>query len=132
MCWLCWPRFNSSFVFGSLLDDDKDGEYSIRAGAAFATHRYCEENTNVLCTEIATAAGSYRVTDFAPRFAQYERHYKPLVLVRKVEPLAGTPRVRVACRPVGAYGRQALTRRRNSNHVAYLGLEEGCFAERRP
>ncbi|MEJ7660062.1 MAG: trehalase-like domain-containing protein [Hymenobacter sp.] len=27
--WLCWPRFDSSFVFGSLLDEDKGGEFSI-------------------------------------------------------------------------------------------------------
>ena len=124
--WLCWPRFDSSFVFGSLLDDEKGGEYSIRPadGAAFTSHQYYEENTNVLCTEITTSEGSYRVTDLAPRFAQYERYYKPLMFVRVVEPLGGTPRVRVACRPVGDYGRLPLTRRRSSNHVAYLGLEE--------
>ena len=124
--WLCWPRFDSSFVFGSLLDEDKGGEYSIRpaAGGSFESSQYYEANTNVLCTEIATADGRYRVTDFAPRFAQYERYYKPLMLIRKVEPLDGTPRVRVACRPMGQYGELELTRRRSSNHIAFLGLEE--------
>ncbi|WP_460551437.1 glycoside hydrolase family 15 protein [Hymenobacter daeguensis] len=124
--WLCWPRFDSSFVFGSLLDDDKGGEYSIRsaAGASFTSSQQYEPNTNVLRTDITTADGRYRVTDFAPRFAQYERYYKPLMFIRKVEPLAGTPRVRVACRPVGQYGELELTRRRSSNHIAFLGLEE--------
>ena len=28
--WLCWPRFDSSFVFGSLLDEQKGGECSVR------------------------------------------------------------------------------------------------------
>ncbi|MEJ7660061.1 MAG: hypothetical protein WKG07_10810 [Hymenobacter sp.] len=78
----------------------------------------------MLCTEIETAEGKYRVTDFAPRFLQYERYYKPLMFIRKVEPLAGSPRVRVVCRPVGEYGEQELTRRRSSNHIAYLGLAE--------
>ena len=32
--------------------------------------------------------GRYRVTDFAPRFLQYERYYKPLMFIRKIEPLA--------------------------------------------
>lgn len=123
--WLCWPRFDSSFVFGPLLDEQKGGEYSIRPGSAeFTTHQYYVPNTNVLCTEITTASGSYRVTDFAPRFMQYERYYKPLMFIRKVEVLSGTPRVRVACRPVGQYGEQDLTRRRSSNHIAFLGLEE--------
>ncbi|GGG55126.1 glycoside hydrolase family 15 protein [Hymenobacter glacieicola] len=125
--WLCWPRFDSSFVFGSLLDDDKGGEYSIRPaepGATLASHQYYRPNTNVLCTEITTPEGRYRVTDFAPRFLQYERYYKPLMFIRKVEPLEGTPRVRVACRPVGQYGELQLNRRRSSNHIAFLGLEE--------
>ena len=123
--WLCWPRFDSSFVFGSLLDDDKGGEFSLRpAGEITARHQYYAPNTNVLCTEIETEGGKYRVTDFAPRFMQYERYYKPLMFIRKVEPLAGAPRVRVVCRPVGEYGARELTRRRSSNHIAYLGLAE--------
>ncbi|RZK24038.1 MAG: glycoside hydrolase family 15 protein [Hymenobacter sp.] len=122
--WLCWPRFDSSFVFGPLLDEQKGGEYSIRPAGEFTSHQYYVPNTNVLCTEITTATGSYRVTDFAPRFMQYERYYKPLMFIRKVEVLSGAPRVRVACRPVGQYGEQSLTRRRSSNHIAFLGLEE--------
>jgi GH15 family glucan-1,4-alpha-glucosidase len=123
--WLCWPRFDSSFVFGSLLDEQKGGECSIRPVAAgFTSHQYYVPNTNVLCTEITAADGRYRVTDFAPRFMQYERYYKPLMFIRKIEPLEGTPRVRAAVRPVGQYGEQALTRRRSSNHIAFLGLEE--------
>jgi GH15 family glucan-1,4-alpha-glucosidase len=124
--WLCWPRFDSSFVFGSLLDDKKGGEFSIRPTAAggFTSSQTYAPNTNVLRTEITAADGSYRVTDFAPRFAQYDRYYKPLMLIRKLEPLAGTPRVRVACRPMGQYGELELTRRRSSNHIAFLGLEE--------
>ncbi|RSK43619.1 glycoside hydrolase family 15 protein [Hymenobacter perfusus] len=125
--WLCWPRFDSSFVFGSLLDEDKGGEYSIRPAdpaQEFTSHQTYLANTNVLQTDIATADGSYRVTDFAPRFPQYDRYYKPLMFIRKVEPLQDTPRIRVTCRPVGQYGELALTRRRSSNHIAFLGLEE--------
>ena len=124
--WLCWPRFDSSFVFGNLLDEAKGGDFSIRPadGAAFTSRQYYETNSNVLCTELEAPDGRYRVTDFAPRFAQYERFYKPLMLVRKLEPLAGTPRVRVACRPMGQYGEMELRRRRSSNHIAFKGLDE--------
>ncbi|KUG05819.1 glycoside hydrolase family 15 protein [Solirubrum puertoriconensis] len=123
--WLCWPRFDSGFVFGSLLDRQQGGEFTLRpAEGEFRTHQYYLDNTNILCTEVESAQGRYRVTDFAPRFQQYERYYKPLMLIRKLEPLAGTPRVRAVCRPVGDYGRQMLSPRRSSNHISFMGLPE--------
>src|SRR5690606_31464605 len=85
--WLCWPSFDSSFVFGGLLDAEKGGRFSIQPVGEFTSKQYYIENTNVLRTEITTAEGTYRITDFAPRFRQYERYFKPLMLLRKVEPL---------------------------------------------
>ncbi|GGF21659.1 glycoside hydrolase family 15 protein [Hymenobacter cavernae] len=125
VAWLCWPRFDSSFVFGDLLDTKKGGEFSIRSSEKeFTSSQYYVENTNVLCTEIEDANGRYRVTDYAPRFSQYDRYYKPLMMIRKLEPLSGVPRVTVTCNPVGEYGSTQLSRRRSSNHIAYLGLDE--------
>ncbi|WP_400193007.1 glycoside hydrolase family 15 protein [Hymenobacter sp. B81] len=123
--WLCWPRFDSGFVFGGLLDEQQGGAFSLLpADGEYRTRQYYLDNTNVLCTEVECARGRYRVTDFAPRFHQYERYYKPLMLIRKLEPLEGTPRVRAVCRPVGDYGRTPLTARRSSNHIAFRGLPE--------
>ncbi len=117
--WLCWPAFDSSFVFGSLLDAGKGGRFSIQPIGEYSSTQYYIENTNVLCTEITTADGSYRVTDFAPRFRQYDRYFKPLMLIRKIEPLDNRPRVRVVCDPVSDYGRAPFSRSRGSNHVAF-------------
>lgn len=122
--WLCWPRFDSSFIFGGLLDDEKGGEFSILPSSEnFNSHQYYIENTNVLCTEIENADGKYRVTDFAPRFFQYDRYFKPLMLVRKIEPLSGTPRVKVKCQPMGEYGEYKPSMNQASNHIKFLGLE---------
>ena len=53
--WLCWPRFDSSFVFGPLLDEQKGGEYSVRpVSAEFTSEQRYLTNTNVLSTEITT------------------------------------------------------------------------------
>lgn len=123
--WLCWPAFDSSFVFGGLLDAGKGGRFSIQPVGEFTSKQYYIENTNVLRTEITTAEGTYRITDFAPRFRQYERYFKPLMLVRKVEPLSGRPRVRIICEPVGAYGAQTFNKFRGSNHVEFSnGIEQ--------
>ena len=56
-------------------------------------------NTNVLETRFEAPEGAFRVLDFAPRFVQYDRSFRPTKLVRIVEPLAGTPRIRVSLRP---------------------------------
>lgn len=123
--WMCWPFFDSSFIFGGLLDHEKGGEFSILpASENFESKQYYVENTNILCTEIHTDEGTYRVTDFAPRFFQYERYYKPLMLIRKIEPVEGTPRIQVKCRPVGGYGKIRPSRHRSSNHLKFLGMEE--------
>lgn len=123
--WQCWPRFDSSFIFGSLLDKDKGGEFSIKPFEEhyFSTQFYIE-NTNILCTEIETADGCYRVTDFAPRFMNFERYFRPLMMIRKVEPLSGSPRVKVKCEPVGNYGETKATASYGSNHIEFLGLEK--------
>lgn len=122
--WLCWPRFDSSFVFGSLLDKEKGGEFSILPASEYTSNQFYLENTNVLCTEITCESGRYRVIDVAPRFQQYERYFKPLMLIRKIEPLEGNPRIQVKCQPVGDYGRQKLRPHRGSNHIHFDGHED--------
>ena len=122
--WLCWPRFDSSFVFGGLLDKEKGGSFTILPAGEYTSEQYYLENTNVLCTEITCAEGSYRITDFAPRFHQYERFFKPLMLVRKVELLTGSPRIKVKCEPVYDYGLKKLSRHRGSSHIEYWGAAE--------
>jgi len=124
LSWLCWPRFDSPFVFGSLLDKKKGGEFSILPDGEFSSHQYYVENTNVLRTEITAEDGKYRITDFAPRFHLYERYFKPLMLIRKIEPLEGNPRIKVKCAPVCDYGQGKMRSVRGSNHIDYIGCDE--------
>ena len=123
--WLCWPRFDSTFIFGGLLDKQKGGEFSILPKGEFTSHQYYLENTNVLVTEITIDENnSYRVTDFAPRYYYNQRYYKPLMLVRKIEAINGSPRVTVKCAPVSDYGQVKLNVNRGSNHIQFLGGDE--------
>jgi GH15 family glucan-1,4-alpha-glucosidase len=124
--WLCWPKFDSPFVFGSLLaEQPRAGEFSIRpAGGDWTSRQTYLANTNVLSTEFTASDGEFRVIDFAPRFRQYDRYFKPLMLVRKIEPISGTPTLRVRCHPVGEYGRVQPTVQTGSNHLRYIGVGE--------
>ena len=124
IAWLCWPKFDSSFVFGNLISEKKGGEFSIKPpGENWRSKQWYIENTNILCTEVEASDGKYRVTDFAPRFLQYDRYYKPLMLVRKVERLVGNPTIKVTCNPTGEYGEIQGEASFGSNHIRYLNLE---------
>ena len=122
--WLCWPRFDSSFVFGTLLDDEKGGSFSVQPEwDTYTSNQQYLPNTNILQTIFDCEDGRYQVIDFAPRFVQYERFYKPLMLVRKIVPLEGRPRIRVRCKPVGKYGERQPRKVFGSNHVRYEDLD---------
>ncbi|GCC50128.1 glycoside hydrolase family 15 protein [Chryseotalea sanaruensis] len=121
--WLCWPRFDSSFVFGSLLDNEKGGEFSIQPEGEFTTEQFYFENTNVLCTEFTTPQGRFRVLDCAPRFNQYERTFRPLMLVRKIEILEGAPSIKIVCNPRTDYGQGGSAHVVGSNHITFTGYD---------
>lgn len=121
--WACFPRFDSPPVFGALLDAERGGEFAIApASGTLGTQSYLP-NTNVLETRFETGEGAFRVVDFAPRFVLFERNFRPTMLVRIVEPLAGTPRIRVRCDPVLGWSRAAPRREVGSHHVDFLGYE---------
>jgi hypothetical protein len=98
--WCCLPRFDSPPVFGALLDAARGGRFTIGpADGAPGVQRYLPTPT---CSRRASRAATARSAslDFAPRFVQYERSFRPTKLVRIVEPIGGTPRIRGACEPV--------------------------------
>jgi GH15 family glucan-1,4-alpha-glucosidase len=120
--WLCWPRPDSSFVFGPLLDRERGGGFVVEGMNVADVHQEYVENTNVLRTVFAGSTGSFELIDFAPRFVQYDRAFKPSMLIRVLRPLAGDPRVRVRCQPTWDYGRVSASSWRSSNHIEYHGL----------
>jgi GH15 family glucan-1,4-alpha-glucosidase len=104
--WLCWPRFDSSFVFGGLLDEERGGVFAVEPAAAGASsEQHYLPHTNVLRTSFRAGDGSYEVLDLAPRFGRGEQHRAPNALLRIVRPTSGQPQLRVRCAPTGDYGR---------------------------
>ncbi|HVZ57142.1 MAG TPA: glycoside hydrolase family 15 protein [Chitinophagaceae bacterium] len=120
--WMCLPRFDSSFLFGGLLDPGRGGCFRVTPPGPLESRQYYLPNTNVLATEFTCAGGRFRVIDFAPRFLQHQRFFRPLMLVRKLEWLEGTPEVLVECEPRGAYGATVPQAVAGSNHIRYLNL----------
>ncbi|NUO49987.1 MAG: glycoside hydrolase family 15 protein [Polyangiaceae bacterium] len=118
--WMCLPRFDSSFVFGHLLDPQRGGVLAVEGiDPPKVTRQAYVWNTNVLVTDVELPEGSFRVTDCAPRFVDHGRIFKPLMLVRKIEPLSSSPRVKIVCRPRGEYGLVVPRTYPQSNHLRY-------------
>lgn len=88
----------------------------------YKSTQYYIKNTNILATEFKVKEGKFRVIDYAPRFNQYERYFKPLMLFRKIELLEGDPLITVKCHPVDNYGKLTPEISAGSNHIRYLNL----------
>lgn len=120
--WCCLPRFDSEPVFSTLLDSQDGGRFQITAaGGETGTLRYLP-NTNILETKFETSTGSFRVIDFAPRFLQYGRAFRPTQLVRIIEPIEGTPRITVLCEPRLGWSKERPAMTQGSHHIRFNGF----------
>lgn len=120
--WGCLPAFDGDPAFCALLNPRIDGgDFTIEIIDFASAEQAYVDNTAVLRTVLRdTRGGAIEVIDFAPRWKQYERFYRPVMLVRSVRPLAGEPRIRVRMRPLCDYGARAPEISWGSNHLRYL------------
>ncbi len=125
--WSCAPRVDSDPVFSALLDDrdfDDPAAFGFWAisleGQVEATQAYLR-NTAVLRTElIDSRGGAVEILDFAPRFRNHGRVYRPTAFVRVVRPLRGAPRLKVRLRPAADWGARSASTTSGSNHIRYV------------
>jgi GH15 family glucan-1,4-alpha-glucosidase len=120
--WCCLPRFDSDPVFSTLLDAQGGGRFLVSpAGDELGSQRYVP-NTNILETIFDTPAGSFRMIDFAPRMLQHNRAFRPTQLYRILEPIHGTPRIKVMCEPKLGWSKADPVAVTGSNHVEFRGF----------
>lgn len=132
--WSCFPRFDGEPVFCSLLDGlSEDSTGRERRGGIFSIQLHgmarCEQsyldNTAVLASNLSDDhGGALEVTDFAPRFYRYGRMFRPPMLIRRLRPLQGRPRVTVRIKPLFGWGSHQPQITRGSNHVRYVGPQQ--------
>lgn len=117
--WLCMPRPDSPPIFGKLLDPD-GGYFSIEPTEEYTSKQEYMTNTNVLVTTITTKNGAeFRIKDFAPRFMQYNRQYRPLAIFRIVEPIKGANTIQVKISPVSGWDKKIVKPVRGNSHLRY-------------
>ena len=126
--WTCWPRLDGDPVFCDLLAGSdapqRAGLWSIELIDLASSTQVYERNTAIVETTLTDRDGaSLVVTDFAPRFRQYERNYRPAMLVRIVRRLSGRPRLRMKLLPAERYGERARSTTVGSHHIRYSGRD---------
>ena len=102
--WLCLPRFDGEPVFNKLLGGG--GTFSVwMEGLAKRSQTY-DRNTAILRTRMEAEDGSIlEIVDFAPRFQNKGRTFRPASLVRRFEVLAGAPQLTISLTPETGLGR---------------------------
>jgi GH15 family glucan-1,4-alpha-glucosidase len=123
--WCCYPRLDSDPVFCSLLAGDRQAELGGFMDVELDGQVSCQQaylaNTAILSSVLVDAAGGrVRLIDFAPRFKQHERIFRPQTLVRRIVPLVGACRIRIRIRPRFEYGALTPTVAVGSNHIRYV------------
>jgi len=127
--WGGYPRLDGDPIFAALLggkdpyqpeDPDNGGYFAIElVGQERAEQAYLP-NSAMLCTRLyAKDGGAVEIMDFAPRYERNQRLFRPPMIVRRLFPLAGRPRVRIRLRPRFGLGRFAPSISFGSNHVRY-------------
>lgn len=123
--WSCIPRIDGDPTFCSLINgeatEDSFGFYDIDVeGFSHSEQRYIENTAIVVTTLYDQNGAGVEITDFVPRFKQLERTYRPIMSVRRVRPVDGTPRIRIRVRPAFDNGKSRATTTFGSNHIRYV------------
>lgn len=127
MVWCCMPRFDGDPVFNSLLANNGDvdsagGLFDVQVDGFSNSEQSYLDNTAVLSTKLSDDAGrTLEVVDFAPRFNQFGRRFRPMAMVRILRPVEGNPRIRIRLRPRFDYGATVPRCTHGSNHIRYVG-----------
>ncbi len=122
LTWGCFPRFDGDPVFCSLLREEDDyGFFSIELADCERTEQHYVDNTPILVTQLHDRhGGAIEVTDFAPRFNQFGRTFRPMMLVRRIKRITGSPRITLRVRPACEDGSARPQITWGSNHVRYV------------
>jgi GH15 family glucan-1,4-alpha-glucosidase len=123
--WWCYPRFDGDPIFSRLVSGGEEKGFSdvLLEGMVDFSSEYVR-NTAVVSTILTNDRGaSIRITDFAPRFREYDRIFRPPQLMRIIEPIAGMPRITIRMRPTSNYGSPMVLKSMGSNHVSFGGAD---------
>ncbi|MEG2805840.1 glycoside hydrolase family 15 protein [Stenotrophomonas sp.] len=120
--WSCLPTFDGDPAFCALLgpNQNEGGDFAIELEDLVSSEQHYLTNTAILRTVLHDKhGGALEIIDFAPRWRQNDRFYRPVSLIRQVRPLAGNPRIIVRARPLADWGARVPASTWGSNHIRW-------------
>ena len=120
--WLCLPQFDSSSVFGSILDKDKGGIFKIIPKNPKKISQYYLKRTNILVTRFECEQGVFEVQDFMPRYESQssQGYYIPPDVIRYFKLVSGQPEFAINYDPRLEY----------ATHKTHNFIEDGYIKSR--
>lgn len=123
LVWGCFPQFDGDPVFCALLTPKQSeaGFWAVAIDDFDHAEQVYERNSAVLVTRLYDHQGRVvEITDFMPRYKHRGRVYHPVMMMRRLRPLQGKPRVHVRLRPLFNQGADTPNTTTGSNHIRFL------------
>ena len=121
--WSCLPAFDGDPAFCALLSptEHPGGDFGVELEDFADSEQHYLTNTAILRTVLRDRhGGAVEVIDFAPRWRQHGRFYRPPSILRTLRPLSGNPRVVIRARPLADWGARVPESTWGSNHLRWL------------
>lgn len=120
--WSCLPAFDGDPAFCTLLSPKTEGgDFAVELEDFVSSEQHYLPNTAVLRTVLRDSkGGEVEVIDFAPRWRNNGRFYRPVSIIRQIRPLSGNPRIIVRARPLADWGGRTPDTTWGSNHIRWV------------
>jgi GH15 family glucan-1,4-alpha-glucosidase len=123
--WACLPKPDADPVFCALLKqhgaESPSGVFAVELKDLKDAKRTYVRNTAIVETLLSDAHGNrVKITDFCPRFRSRGRNFRPMAIVRLIEPVHGRPILKVRLRPQCDNGAAEPQRVAGSHHIRFL------------
>jgi GH15 family glucan-1,4-alpha-glucosidase len=98
--WCCLPQFDSSSVFGKILDNEIGGSFKINCDKSFLIKQTYFKNTAILVTNFKNDNEEFELIDYMPRFKNDDgTFYSSPEIHRILLPIKGTPKLKIKYDP---------------------------------
>ncbi|MFC2954099.1 glycoside hydrolase family 15 protein [Marinicaulis aureus] len=122
--WMCLPRFDGEPVFNTLVGGG--GAFEVKLAGQSKTRQRYIKNTAVIETILEADDGSaIAITDFAPRFFDKGRTFRPASIVRRIRPIAGMPKISISLHAQSNRGAMDISPVRGVSHIRYKNDHAG-------